>query len=216
MRVHLETVIDMESGEVLVDRWIDYHGPVALCDRALQKTAQGAANTSQQVGKQYGEQASELSPAITGFATGEMLNPQGYGSDLPGMIGAQQQVAGAETGNAEQQARLRAARTGNAAGLAAEDVAAAGNATQAQGQAVQDILNQNAALKEAQRQAGAGALQGMYGTDVGAQLGAMGQTADDVNAGVNAGNSGWFQNTLGLINALKPGGRAGGFSFGKG
>jgi hypothetical protein len=42
----------------------------------------------------------------------------------------------------------------------------------------------------------------MYGTDVNAQLKAMGIIPEDINAGLNAGKSGWLQNTEGVLGTL--------------
>ena len=62
---------------------------------------------------------------------------------------------------------------------------------QNQTQAVEDILGQNAQLKAQQQTGALNMLGSMYGTDVGAQAGLL-------NATTEAGNSGWFQNMLGL------------------
>jgi hypothetical protein len=62
-------------------------------------------------------------------------------------------------------------------------------------------------------QAGAAGMQGLFGTDVASQLKAMGIQNEDINTQIKAGQSGWYQNLLGginaasgLIKALKSGG----------
>ena len=60
---------------------------------------------------------------------------------------------------------------------------------------------QNDALKQ---------LGGMYGTDVGAQLGAQRNQTADINAAVQAGNSGWLQNTEGVLDTAANLGKAAG------
>jgi hypothetical protein len=55
------------------------------------------------------------------------------------------------------------------------------------------------------------AITPMYGTDTSGMLDATGQEAGDVNAQVNANNSGWFQNTMNYMKtAASVAGAAGG------
>lgn len=204
MRVYTKIVFDIESGDVLESESYEYNGPVALCDRGLQSTAQQAANTDTSTASGYGKTASGLSgfltPMLESWAGG---NAPGYGdAGVSAMKNAAQSTAGAAANAGNEQGLLTAMRTNNAAGVGAEEVANAANAGQTQTNAVQNILSQNAQLK-AQEQTGAMNMLGsMYGTDVGAQLTSQGQVPGAINAGVNAGNSGWFQNTLNGLNTL--------------
>ncbi len=202
MKISTKTIWDIETGVLLEQESYEYEGPLELCDRGLQSTAQGAANTDVSTASGYGKTATGLSnfltPMLQSWAGG---NAPGYGAaGVSAMKNAAQSTAGAAANAGNQQALLTSMRTGNAAGVGAEQVANAANAGQTQTNAVQNILSQNAQLK-AQEQTGAlNMLGSMYGTDVGAQLTSQGQVPGAVNAGVNAGNSGWFQNMLGLMN----------------
>ena len=57
-------------------------------------------------------------------------------------------------------------------------------------------------------------LEGLYGTDVGAQLKAQSLVPEDIDAWAKANQTGWLQNTAMMIDALKP--RVGGGSVGIG
>jgi hypothetical protein len=64
------------------------------------------------------------------------------------------------------------------------------------------VQNLNTQTKLKQQQAGLQGLQGLYGTDVGAQLKAQGLVPEDINAWANANNTGWMQNVDQTISAL--------------
>lgn len=176
--------------------------PRAMNDRALQSQAAQAGKTDTATAAGYGANASAVGAPLTGFAENMMTAPPGYGTALPGMEAQAAQAGNEAAANTQEQSALTAARTRNAAGLNASQDAEAQNAARSTGSNVQDILAQNAQLQQQQRSEGAGLLSGIYGTDVGAQLTSQGQVPGAVNAGVNAGNSGWLQNTLGILGTL--------------
>ncbi len=198
MWVNTRIVLDMETGAVLEREGYEYRGPVALCDRSLQNQAQTNATN-------YGTSATGLSsymtPLLESWAGG---NAPGYGQGgVNQMTAAAQTEAGAASNQQQQQGLLHALRTGNAAGVGAEDVGAAVGAGQNQTQAVQNVLSRNAQLKAQQQTGAMNMLGSLYGTDVGAQT-------NNLNTAINAGNSGWFQNMLGFMNAAGSGMRGAG------
>ena len=200
MRVNTKTVIDIASGAILESEGFDYDGPVALCDRGA---AAGAATATQGLlgaGQTYTGQAGGLSgyltPMLEGWASG---NAPGYGSDLGYMQGAAQSTAQAGANQARQGALLNAMRTRNAAGLGLQNVAAASNAGQQQTEAVQNILSQNAQLKAQQQMGAMNMLGSMYGTDVSAGLQGYSAGSQSALNQAKAGQTGWFQNMLGLM-----------------
>jgi hypothetical protein len=77
------------------------------------------------------------------------------------------------------------------------------------------VQNENEMLKQQQQQAGLSGLSSLYGTNESAMLSALGLGNQSVNAGTQAGNSGWFQNLTGLMNSVKGagGGNASGAGF---
>jgi hypothetical protein len=200
---HTQTIIDMETGEVLFDRSYEYRGEWALCDRAAQKEAKQAAGTDATVAGNQGAAASQINSVLTPQLEKQATNPTGYNpTDLNSMLVASQQGAGGANSGITGQANLTAARTRNAGGFTnALDEAARVKNRQLSQNAL-GIQNQNANVKLDQQQSAQKALQGLYGTDTSAQLSAMGLVPGAVNSEVNAGNSGWLQNTEGIMNSL--------------
>ncbi len=202
VRINTRVVLDMATGAVLERTMFDYCGPVARCDRSVKNAAQTAASTE---GAQATSIGSYITPQLESWAGG---NAPGYGQGAVNqMTSAAQTAAGAASNQAKQSGLLRALRTGNAAGVAAGDVSAAVNSGQNQTQAVEDVLGLNAQLKAQQQTGALNMLGSLYGTDVSGANQAS-------QAAVQAGNSGWFQNMLGGINALSPSATFGKFSFG--
>lgn len=201
------------------DRWLVEQAetmPHLRGDRAAQAAAKGAQQQASGTATGYGQQAGGLYGPLTTFGEQMMTAPPGYGNALPGMVSTAGQVGSATAGTEEQKAALRAANTGNAAGLASNQDAIAQAAARGTGQNIQDILAQNAQLQQTQRTQGSDLLRGIYGTDVSAQLGAMGQQAPDINALTNAGKSGWLQNLTGILGLGQLSGKVGGIGVGVG
>lgn len=176
--------------------------PRAMNDRAAQQAATNAENTATAAAGQYGANAQGLFGPLQSFGTSMMTAPPGYGPDLANMQAIAGEEASSAANNAKQTAALAAARGGNAAGINAAQDAAAQQASLAGGQNQQDILAQNAQLKQQQMEEGAGLLSGLYGTNVSAQLGEQGQNLNAINSEVNAGKSGWLQNMMGILGGL--------------
>lgn len=197
------------------ERGYEYEGPVALCDRSAHSRAQAAGNAAAQVGQQalgaanqYGSNASAVGSFLMPQEEQMALHPPGY-ADLPNMLGSAGAISAANANRAQQDATLRSMRTGNAAGAGAIDAASAQGASQAETGAIQNILAQNDILKAQQQEGALGALAGLYGTDVGAQMrgydaatGAANAQSGAANAMTNADKAGWFQNYLALRNSM--------------
>ena len=149
----------------------------------------------------YGSSAAGANAALTPFFTQEM-NAQH--SLTPGqeneMLTAAGQGAGGAFGGAEGQINRNAARTGNATGVTksldemARDKAKSAAGT-SEGVAAQDVMG-----AQQLRQQGAQGLQGLYGTDVNAQLNAMKQSSDDINLENQVKGQSWVQQMQGLAN----------------
>lgn len=169
----------------------------------------GAKSTSNDLYKQ-------LFPMLEREAT----NPEGYApQDLAAQRTAAEQSIGGATAGAVGEGGLAAARTRNAGGFqSAGDEAVRSGERELSQRAVETEAN-NANLKESKRQAGLGGLASLYGTNMQTMLSSLGLGNQSTEAGVGAtnaltqaGQSGWFQNMLGAINALKPSGSFGGGS----
>lgn len=184
--------------------------------RSAVSQANNATNTAASTGQQLGAEAQGIGSNLTPFLTSELEHPQGYSQqDTSAMLSAGLGGAGGANAGLVGQAAQRAAvsRNGGAFQSALDD--AARQRSKAAAGASEGIAAQNANLKQTQQQDAAKQLQGLYGTDTSGMLNAMGQESQDINAEANANKTGWLQNTLDIINTLKPGySKAGGASFG--
>jgi hypothetical protein len=171
--------------------------------RNAQSQASNAATTAANTGTNLGSEAQGIGSNLTPFLTQEMEHPTGYSQqDTSAMLSSGLGGAGGADAGIAGMANKEAATTRNAGGFQAALDDAARQRTKAAAGASEGIAAQNAGLKQQQQQEGAEGLQKMYGTDTSGMLDAMGQQSNDINAEVNAGKSGWLQNTLGIINTI--------------
>ena len=165
--------------------------------------AGNAFKTAQATGAELGAEAQGIGSNLTPFLTAEMLHPQGLGQEGIGAeTGAALGGAGGATSGLMGAAAQRAAVSHNAGGFDAALDAAARERMKQAGTSSEQIQAQNENMKEGQRQAGAAGLGKLYGVDTSGMLESQGQEANDINAEVNAGKSGWLQNTLDIIKTL--------------
>lgn len=189
--------------------------------------ARGATN---QANKTFGEATStfnantDRSNALYGqlfpMLTKEATNPLGFDpKDLAAMNTASQQSVGGSTAGAVGEGNLMAARTRNAGAFQPALDEAARQGTRQLSENALNTQTKNAMLRESNRQAGIKGLGGLYENSQDALLKALGLGNEATNTAINSGKSGWFQNLLGAITALKPSGSFGSgggsqFSFG--
>lgn len=167
------------------------------------KAAQGAASTAAGTATGYGSGASSIGSTLVPELTKEATNPTGFNpTDLNSMLVAGQQGAGGANAGITGQANLEAARTHNTGGLSAVLGEAARAKTRANSESALGVQGANAQLKEKQRQSGISGLEGMYGTDVGAQLKAQGLVPEDIDAWTKASQTGPLQDVEGIIGTL--------------
>lgn len=143
--------------------------------------AKNLLNSSQQASGQFGSSAQNESAQLSPFFAQEM---RAQHSLTPGqsneMLTAAESGAGGAFGGAEGQINRDAARTGNATTVtkSLDEMArerAKSSAGASEGIAAQDVMG----AKQLNQQGAAG-MQGLYGTNVGAQLGAMKQSGEDL------------------------------------
>jgi hypothetical protein len=152
--------------------------------------SKGSANAAKnQVGidnswaNQYGGLASGIGGQLTPFLENELRNPQGFGQeDLSKMITQGGQATAGAVGAGGEAAMLNASRTGNTAAVPGviDSTARAGMRQQSNNVLGTDLANEQ--LKERQRQAGAGGLESLYGTDLSAALKSLGLADESINA----------------------------------
>ena len=131
-------------------------------------------------------------------AQGPGLQP-GLG-DRKGEIGLDGRDAVIDVVAIQRQAGLEAARTRNASGFTKSLDEAARDKDKALAGASAGIAGEDVMAAKQLNQQGAAGEAGLYGTDVGAQLKAMGQQNEDIGTAVQAGQTGWLQNMEGVLN----------------
>src|SRR6185312_14491246 len=100
------------------------------------------------------------------------------------------------------QANLQAGRARNDAGFSTALDDAARQRTEAAAQTSEGVAANNANLKQDQSNNAARMLQGLYGTDVGAQNEALNTANQATQTGIEAGKSGWLQNLTSILSAI--------------
>lgn len=185
----------------------------------MARQQQGQANqtfgTATGNAAQYGGNASAIAGNLTPFLTQRMLNPQGYSpGDMGAMLANAFGSAGGATSGITGQANLQAGRSRNDAGFSTALDDAARQRTEAAARTSEGIAADNANLKQDQSNNAARMLQGLYGTDVGAQNDALNTANQATRTGIEAGQSGWLQNMTGLLAAINGAGKTpGGFKL---
>lgn len=189
----------MKISELLFRVW--FQPVLGMFLRAEEGMAKQAAATAAATGAGYGSTAAGERTAIEPFYRREMQAEHVYDpTQINELLTAAGAGTGAATGATEAALKRQQATTGNAAGAAKtlqemqrdRMKAAAGTSEQIAGQDVQGALEK--------RQAGAAGMSGLYGENVKAQLEAMGQVAQDIQAATAASKSGWLQNAEGVVN----------------
>lgn len=172
-------------------------------DRSVQGAAKAGAGTATGNASQYGNTAGQVGGTLIPTLTQQATNPQGLSpTDLNNELVAGEQAAGGATGAINDKAALTAERTNNTGNLSALMDQAARRQGQTLSQNALGVQSQNANLKQQQQQSALKGLEGMYGTDVGAQLKSMGISDEDLNTALSAGKSGWLQQGLGVAGTL--------------
>jgi len=178
-------------------------------DRAAQSMARSAEREAENTAAQERQNAASERAMLLPFYRQEMNAQHLYNPEQTNEL---LNYAGSATGGsgatAMGQAASEAARTRNTSGFTsvldknARDRAAEMSKANL-GIGAQDIMG----AKELNREGAAG-MMGLEGLDTRSMLEAMGQRANDINAYVNAGKSGWFQNMLDTIQTLTGAGNA--------
>jgi hypothetical protein len=175
-------------------------------DRAAQNAFKDAANTAGNVAGEAGSNMRNERGALTPFYRQEMNAQHAFSpeqtNELLNYAGA---GAGGAAATSAGQLASQAARTRNTAGLSSALDENARNRMRTMSEANLGVGAQDIMGAKALNQEGAAGLQGLEGNDQNAQLRAMGLQTGDISGRVEAGKSGWFQNTLAAITAITGG-----------
>lgn len=183
-------------------------------DRSIASQAAGDATTANNSAGGYGSSAKTIAgsliPTLNYQASGNAgLDP----TQKNNLLVAGQQGSGGGAGALAGSAALTAARTRNSGALSGTTDAIARAKLQADSGAGLGVENESTQValdrqKQAQQQ-----LQGLYGTDVSAQLGEMGIGQQALNTELGANRQGWLQNTEGALDTLSGMGKNAASSF---
>ena len=202
MRIHIRTVLQLTDNPYeylpVSDEGFEYDGPLALADRSAQAQAGAAATTAKNTAGGYGTSAQGIGNFLQPTLQRDITNPVGFTpTEANNMLVAGEQGAGGATAGVAGAAGLNAMRTRNSGALSGVLDQAARTKQQQLSQNALGVQNESAKLAQAKRASALGGLQGLYGTDVGAQMKAMGIQNEDINSEIEAGKSGWVKNIEG-------------------
>jgi hypothetical protein len=199
-----DTSLDIEIGVLPEPSPFKFTGHgMWMADRAAQSQAAVAAKQAGATGADYGASASSIGSTLVPTLTRDINNPTGFSpTEKNNMLVASEQGAGGANAGITGAAGLTANRTRNSSALSSVLDQAARDKSQALSGNALSIQNKDAMLAQQKRAAALGGLQGLYGTDVGAQLKSMGIQDQDINTEIEAGKSGWLQNAEGGLSAL--------------
>lgn len=140
-----------------------------------------AYNTANAAAGQFGQQAQQEGAQLNPFFAQEMkANHSLTPAQMNEMLTAGNAGSGGAFGGAEGEIERNAARTGNATSLTKSLDELARDRAKSSAGTSEGIAAQDVAGVQNLRQEGARGMQGLYGTNVGAQLDAMKQTASDI------------------------------------
>ncbi len=203
MKIYTRIVLDLETGAILEQESYDYDGPIDRLDRALQQKDTSAAGTAGTAAGTAGATAAGIGANLVPYQTQQMLHPAG---ESQRDIGAQLTQSLAGTGGATAgltgAADKMSATTRNPMGFSSALDAAARARDKGGAQAGADVAAENVKVKLGQQADASKGLAGLYGVNQ-ETMGREGGIQNDALANaVKAGDSGWLQNTMGVMDSL--------------
>ena len=169
--------------------------------RSAVAQAKNQYNTASGTASKAGANADQIGSSLIPGLEREAASPQGYTpEEMNNMLVAGEQGAGGANSGIVGDASRRLARTRNSAGYSGALDAAARDKTQTLSQNALNVQNESANLGQEKQMNAQKQLQGLYGTDVSENLGAMGLGNEAINAEVNANKDNWFQNLNQAVN----------------
>jgi hypothetical protein len=158
-----------------------------------------------QVAGGYGSSASQEGGTLNPFFSNEMKATHGFTPEQTNeMLTAAEAGGGGATGATGGMLNANAARTGNATGVGKSLDEMARDRSKAAAGSSEGIAAQDVTQAKKENQEGAAGMQGLYGTNVGAQLGAMKQQSTDTMDAASL-NPGWMKGVEGLVSAAGQG-----------
>lgn len=179
--------------------------------RAASNQAKDTFNQAKGIGSTSSTNANGIFPGLLKSYQDEAMNPQGIGeAGMTAENTASQQSTGGSTAGAVGQNNLMAARTRNKGGFQiANDESARAGMRQNSQNAVENI-SRNENLKQVQKQEGLAGENSLFGTNLQASLAALSAENGSTQALTQAGQSGWYQQMIQMLNAVKGAGAGSG------
>jgi hypothetical protein len=183
-------------------------------DRSIAADAQQNANTANAGAGSYGSNAAQERGSLIPTLNREMAGNAGLDpTQKNNMLVAGQQGSGGGAGALAGSAALAAARTRNSGSLSGVTDDIARHKLQADSNAGLNVENESTKVALERQKQAQNQMQGLYGTDVGAQLGEMGIGNQALNTELAANRQGWLQNTEGVMDTLSGMGKNAASSF---
>lgn len=171
--------------------------------------AKNAATTAGNTASGYNSQASTIGSQLIPFESRQLQNPSGMSQqDIGAQLAASAAGAGGATSGITGAASKMGAATRNPMGFSAALDSAARQRTAAEAKGSEQIAANNAGVKLNQQQEAGSMLGNLYGMSSKAGAENAGIQTGDINAQVNANNSGWLQNATGVLNAISGAGQS--------
>lgn len=207
MKITINPVLDLETLTwISNDGEYEYDGPLVLFDRAAQAAAKESENTARGLTSSSTVNAGTERGMLIPTLKNDINNPTGLTAQQQNQaLTAGEAGAGGATAALEGEAGLAANRTRNTGATTGILDRLARGRQQAAAKTSEGIADTSNKIALGKQQAAKGELAGLYGTDTSAALKGVGATTDAINAAVNAGKSGWLQNTLDTISTLTSG-----------
>lgn len=177
--------------------------------RDAENQAKQTYQQSQALTKDSEAKTNDLYNQLHSTYTSEIANPKGFDpADLNAMNTAGQQSLGGGLAAAKGEAATKAASNRNSGSFAPvldESVRDAGRTNSENAIKTQEA---DALMREQHRQEGMAGESGLYGSQNNDVLSSLGLQNQSTDTQIKAGQSGWFQNMLGLMNATANVGKA--------
>lgn len=171
--------------------------------RSAVNQAQQAATTAGNTAAGYNSTASGIGGSLIPFESRQLQNPSGMSQqDIGAQLAASAAGAGGATSGLTGAAGKMAATTRNPMGFSSALDNAARQRTAAEAKGAEGIQANNADVKLNQQQQAGSALGNLYGMSSKAGVENADAQTGDINAQVNANNSGWLQNGLNIAKTI--------------
>ncbi len=171
--------------------------------RAAEQQSKDTYGQAKAAGQTAGQNANTIFGTLLPQYEKEAVAPEGFApGEKATMMTAASQSTGGSTAGAVGRNNLMAARTRNRGGFqVANDEAAREGGRQLSADTL-GIENEDARLKREEESEGLRGMSGLYGENESALLQSLGAENNSTRDLIDAGKSGWLQNTMGVLGTL--------------